>query len=238
MNIVDIIIIVILISGAVMGFKNGVTKQLVSFFGFIAVVVAAFALKNTVSIWMYENLPFFNYGGIFKGVSVLNIIVYEVVAFITIFVILEVLLRVILFVTGIIEKIFDLTIILGIFSKILGAIVGTIEYFVVVFVFLYILSLPIFNISFIEESKYKDDILSKTPYLSGYIDKTLVVVDKFAELKDKYEITGTANEFNLEALDLFLEYKVVTVKNIDKLVEKDKLKIDNIESILSKYREV
>ena len=44
-------------------------------------------------------------------------------------------------------------------------------------------------------------------------------------------------EITRETLDLFLKYDVITVESVDYLVEKDKLKIDNIESILSKYRE-
>lgn len=237
MNIVDVIIIITILFGAIIGFKHGFTKQLVSFIGFIAVVMMSFALKNTVSVWMYEHLPFFNFGGIFKGVSVLNIIVYEVVAFLVVFAILQILLKIVIWLTGIIEKIFDLTIILGVFSKLLGAVVGALEYFVIVFIVLYVLSLPIFDLYILEQSEYKDKILNNTPLLSGYIDKSLVVIDKFVELKDKYEVTGSADEFNLEALDLFLEYKVITVDNVDKLVAKNKLNIDNIESVLIKYRE-
>ena len=237
MNVVDIIIVILILFGALLGFKRGFTKEVICFVGFIIVVIASFMLKNTVSIWMYKYLPFFSYGGVLKGVSVINIIVYEVVAFIVVFIILQVLLRVLLFIFGIFEKILDFTIILGFFSKILGAIVGAMEYFVFVFILLYILSLPIFNISIVNESKYRNEILNKTPILSGYIDDSLEVIDKFVELKDKYEVTGTANEFNLEALDLFLEYKVITVENVDMLVAKNKLNIDNIESVLSKYRE-
>ncbi len=238
MNIVDVVIILLIVMGAAMGFKRGFTRELVGFIGFIVVVIASFALKNTVSVWMYEYLPFFSYGGVFKGVSVINILIYEVVAFIVVFIVLQILLKVLLFITGIFEKILDFTIILGVFSKILGAILGAAEYFIYVFIILYILSLPIFDFNFLNDSKYKDSILNNTPILSGYIDNSLVVIDEFVELKDKYEVAGTANEFNLEALDLFLEYKVITVENVDKLVEKNKLNIDNIESVLGKYREV
>ena len=238
MNIVDVVIILLIVMGAAMGLKRGFTRELVGFIRFSVVVIASFALKNTISVWMYEYLPFFSYGGVFKGVSVINILIYEVVAFIVVFIVLQILLKVLLFITGIFEKILDFTIILGVFSKILGAILGAAEYFIYVFIILYILSLPIFYFNFLNDSKYKDSILNNTPILSGYIDNSLVVIDEFVELKDKYEVAGTANEFNLEALDLFLEYKVITVENVDKLVEKNKLNIDNIESVLGKYREV
>ena len=69
---------------------------------------------------MYEKLPFFNFGGIFKGVTVLNILIYELIAFFVVLAVLFVLLRIFTFFSFMIEKILDLTIILGIPSKILG----------------------------------------------------------------------------------------------------------------------
>ena len=60
MNIVDVIIILLIAFGGVMGFKRGFTRSLVSALGTIAIVVLAFLLKNPVSVLLYENLPFLN----------------------------------------------------------------------------------------------------------------------------------------------------------------------------------
>lgn len=236
LNIVDVIIILLILSGAVAGFKNGFTKQVLSFIGFLAVVFISFKLKNSVSVLMYQYLPFFSFGGIFKGIVVLNIIVYEVLAFIIVFSVLLILLKVLLLFSSIVEKVFDLTIILGIFSKILGAIVGMIEYYIFVFICLYILSLPIFDNQFLENSKYKDKILKNTPVLNTFVDKTLDVIDEFALLREKYEVSKDSNTFNLETLDVFLKNKVITVDNVDNLNKHGKLQINNIESVLLKYR--
>ncbi len=237
MNVIDIAILILLAFGALVGFKRGFTKELVSFVGFILVVILSFALKDTVSVWLYQVMPFFNFGGIFKGVTALNIIVYEVIAFLVVFAILMIIFKLVLFATGIIEKIFDLTIVLGIFSKFLGAIVGVVEYFVIIFIVLYVASLPFFNFDILNESKLRGPILNNTPILSGMVDKSIQVLNEFAELKDKYETSGSANEFNREALDLFLEYKIISVENVELLVEKDKLSIDRIDELLDKYRE-
>lgn len=238
MNIVDIVILIVILCGAVIGFKRGFTKSLVSAVGFIAIVVLAFFLKNPLSVLLYENLPFFKFGGILKGVTVLNIALYELLAFVIILAILGVALKILLVATSIFEKILKMTIILGIPSKILGAVVGSLEAFVIVFIGLYVMSLPIINVSFIEESKYKNQILNNTPLLSSFSKKTVSVVEEFASIKDKYEDNNkNAEAFNKEVLDLFLRYDVVKVESIDKLVEKDKLQINNIEEILMKYRE-
>lgn len=238
MNIVDIAIIIIIAFGAIMGFKRGFTRSLVSALGFIVITVLAFLLKNPISVFLYENLPFFKFAGIIKGVTVLNIALYEILAFIVVLAILGVLLKVLMLATSIFEKILNATIILGIPSKIAGAIVGAVQYFVIVFVVLYIVSLPVFNVSIISESTMKDKILNNTPILSGMVDDSVKVINEFTSIKDKYKDNNSnAEQFNKEVLDLFLKYDIVKVESIDKLVEKEKLQINNIEEILAPYRE-
>lgn len=235
MNIIDVIIILIILSGAVIGYKSGFTKQLISFVGFIVVIILSYLLKNYVSELLYTYLPFFKFGGVLKGVSVLNIVLYEMIAFMIVFSLLMIVFKVVLFVSKVFETLLKFTIILGIPSKLLGAVVGMIEYSIIVFIGLYILTLPIFQIEGMEHSKFKDQILYKTPILSHYTKDGLKVFTKINTLKDKYEDSINANEFNLEALDLLLEYKVVTPKSVQKLLDSKKLEIDNVDSILNKY---
>lgn len=238
MKIVDIVILIIILLGAVIGFKRGFTRSLVSALGFIVIAILAYFLKNPLSILLYENLPFFKFGGILKGVTVLNIALYELLAFVIVLAILGVALKILMVATSVFEKILKITIILGIPSKIMGAVVGALEAFVIVFISLYALSLPIFNISIVNDSNWKDTILNKTPILSAFSKDTMQVIDEFAGIKEKYKDNNkNAEEFNKEVLDLFLKYDVVKVSSIDKLVEKGKLQINNIEEILMKYRE-
>lgn len=235
-NIIDIGIVIIILFGAVIGFKRGFTKQLVRAIGFILVVLIAFNLKNVVSGFLYQNLPFFNFMGIFKGVTVLNIFLYELIAFLAVMAILMIILRLILFATGMLETVLNFTIVFGLLSKILGAVVGAIEYFVIAFIVLYILMIPLFNFDMVNESKLKDKILNSTPLLSNFVGKTVDVLEEFGTLKDKYEDKTDPNQFNLESLDLFLKYKVIGIESVDKLIDKNKLRIDNVESVLVKYR--
>lgn len=238
MEFVDIIILIIILFGAVIGFKRGFTRSLVSALGFIVIAILAFFLKNPLSVLLYENLPFFKFGGILKGVTVLNIALYELLAFVIVLAILGIALKILMVATSVFEKLLKMTIILGIPSKMMGAVIGAVEAFVIVFIALYIVSLPIFNISLVENSKWKNQILNNTPVLSNFSKKTMGVVEEFAGIKEKYEDNNkNAEEFNKEVLDLFLKYDVVKVSSIDKLVEKGKLQINNIEEILMKYRE-
>lgn len=236
MNVVDIIIILFILLGAFIGFKKGFTSELVSLISFFAIVILSFLLKNPISIFLYENLPFFKFGGILKGVTVLNIALYEIIAFLVMVTVLSIIFKILSIITNIFEKILKMTIILSIPSKILGAFVGMVKNYIWMFIILYILSFPIFNLTILSDSKYKDGILNNTPLLSGFIEPTMNVLTEFSNLKEEYKNSDNALEFNKKTLDLFLKYDVITVDSVEKLIEKDKLKIDNIDEILNKYR--
>ena len=237
MNIIDALVLLIIIISAIIGFKRGFIHSIVSFVGIILIVILAFIFKNYVSIILYENLPFLKFSGFFKNISVINILFYEIIAFIIVLIILGILFKIIVKVSKLIEKVLKATIILGIPSKIAGALVGLVEGYVISFVLLYVFSLSIFNIKEMQDSKYRDSILNDTPILTSITDDAFVMIKDFEALKEDYSNGTTAEEFNLESLDLFLKYNIISVDSVDKLVEKEKLKIDNIETILQKYRE-
>ena len=236
MNLVDIAIIIVLILGAVVGYRRGFTTQLLSLCGFVVIVVAAFLFKNPVSMYLYEHLPFFNFPGILSGISVINILLYEAIAFFIVFIGLYLVFKVILMVSHIFEKFLSMTILLGLPSKILGAILGVLENYLVAFIILYIISLPIFNINIIKDSKLRMTILEKTPVLNLYANSTVKVGSEFWVLAEKYKSGTDPEQFNLETLNILLKYKVTSVDSVDRLVEKNKIQINNIESVLKKYR--
>ena len=238
MNITDFLIIIFIVLGAFVGAKQGFTKALVSFLGTIIVVVLSYFLKNPVSEFLMSFCPFFNFGGIIKGVTVLNIAVYEVIAFILVYFILMAILNAVLFATGIFEKLLKFTIVLGMPSAIFGAIIGAIKNYVIVFFVLYILSMPNFvDVGFVKNSKFREPILVNTPLLSNIAGSTLEALDQFKGLADKYTDSTDTNAYNLETLDVFLKYKIVTVDTVKKLDESGKIEINGIETVLSKYEE-
>ncbi|MFI3307709.1 MAG: CvpA family protein [Mycoplasmatota bacterium] len=238
MNIIDVLIILFILFGASVGFKNGITKQLVSFVGLILVVVLSFVLKNYVSVFLYENLPFFNFGGFLNGVSAVNIIVYEIFAFLIVFSLLTVVFRLLLKLTSIFEAFLRFTIILGIPSKILGAVVGAIEYFVYVFIILYVLSLPIFSFDGLEDSKFKNEILTSTPILSEAMGDMVNVFDEFNELKKTYENDTSSEQFNYDLLELLLKYGIISTDSVEKLVSLDKIEVNDVYTLIEQYKEV
>ena len=224
MNVVDIVILIFLAFGALLGFKRGFTKQLVSLVGIFAIIILSFLLKNPISVFLYNNLPFLNFGGIFKDLTVINILVYEMIAFFIIFVLLTVIFKILLKVTSVFEKILKFTIILGIPSKILGAILGIIQNIIYAFIVIYILNLPTFSINIVEDSKVANTILNKTPILNSVCDKTLVVIDEISKLKEEYDSTTNVGEYNQKVLNLMIDNGVITKENAQNLINKGKIK--------------
>ena len=232
-NLIDAIILLIILLGGVIGFKEGVIKKLTSVIGLIIVVILSFTLKNYLSVFFYENLPFFDLWGVFKGIQVLNILFYELLAFVIIASVLTIVYRLILGLTGIIEKVLKATVILSIPSKILGFFVGLIENYIWVYLFLFILTLPVINIKQVYDSKTAVFIMEKTPILSKYTDKT---IDIYNDLYDIIDSNGekTNEQVNEEAMDLMLKYEIITKESAKKLIDKNKVNV-NDDSFLDKY---
>ena len=234
MNIVDIIIIVALILGALTGFHRGFFKQTVIFVGTILVIVLAFILKNPLSLVMYQNLPFFKLGGL----TTLNILVYEILAFIIAVAILSVVLAIIIKVTGIIETILKMTVLLAIPSKLLGMVVGIIQSIAILYVLLLIASLPVLKIPYINESKGTELILTKTPIISDIAND---IVNSFDEIhdsiiyvgKDIKDVKGT----NTRIVEVLLKNKITTTESIKLLSDNKKIEINNLQELLEKYKE-
>lgn len=226
MNVVDVIIIALLILGGVAGFKAGVIKKLTDFIGMFVVIILAFYLKNYISVIMYENLPFFNFFGLINGIDALNILLYEVIAFLVIFIALLFVLKVILMLTGLVEKILKATVILSIPSKLLGIVVGVIEMYVYLFLILVIVSLPIFDSSFLKDSKMNNFILNNTPVLSGVSEEIIDIYGEVYNIIDNRK-NKTNEQLNEEILKVLIDKKVVTKESAKKLVDKNKIHIND-----------
>ena len=232
MNYVDWLIIGALILMTYLGLRRGFLRTTVGLIGFVLVIVVSFYLKNPLATIMYEKLPFFNLGGLLKGVTVINILVYEAIAFIIVTIVLGILYRFIVSLTNILDKVFEFFIFVGIPSKILGGIVGFIEGIVLSFVVMFVSLQFNYCVNEINNSKYGSVILDKTPILSDVISDVYGVVKEIYTLRDKYP---NNDEFNRVAFDLLLKNKILSVDSAKVLIESDKLKIDGAKAIVRKY---
>ena len=235
LSIVDAIIVLIVIAGGLIGFKNGAIQEGVKFVGIIVVLILSFILKDNLMVLMYENLPFFDFFGFIRGISAINILFYQLLAFLVIFAALSFFLRVLLVITGLIEWLLKLTVFLRGISKIVGIFVGAIEYYVYAFIALYILSMPILNLSYVADSKFANVVLNNTPILSNLSDNTIKVYsDVWETIKNKDD--KSTKEINTLVLATLLDNKLITVDSAKKLINSNKI-IINDESILDNYND-
>ena len=232
MGIVDIIILVIIVSFAIVGFKRGVFQSLVAVVGFFVVIYLAYLLKNYVGDFLVLNSPFTKFTFIPGGSYVLNIVMYESIAFILMLVVLGIIYKILLVISGVFEKLLRITIILGVPSKLLGLVLGALEGFVVVYFILFTLKQPFIRVNLLENSKYAEPILKDTPILSSFAEDTFTIVNEI----DETIKNDDGKNFDLKLTDLVLKRKITSVDVMQKLIDKKKLEIDGIQEVVDKYK--
>ena len=234
MNLVDIIIIIFIISGGIVGYKRGFFNETISFVGFLLVLILAFLLKSKLATFLCLHLPFFSFGGLFTGVTILNILLYEVIAFIILVIVFMVALWITLEATKLLEKILDATIILGIPSKILGTLVGLVQFYLIAFIALFCLNQPSFTTIDISKSKIGMFILKETPVLNKVIENTVNAVNEIHSVTKTYDDKDNNTGLNEKTLDILFKYKLVDIDTLEVLIEEDKLDL-NVK-VLDKYK--
>lgn len=233
MNIFSVIVILLIISSGVMGLKKGFLKESVVFIGTILVYIISFLLKDKIGLVLCKWFPFFS----FDGLQTLNILVYQLIAFIFIATILFSIATIIFKLTGIIQKLVDITIILTLPSKILGFIFGILEGYIVMFLILIILAIPLRNAELFKEST----VVTKIMYNSPILSKTLGGVPKTIEdiLDVTTEIQKTDYNKNKVALDIMkieLDHNIISKEDTLDLIERGKLdKVQGIKSFVKNY---
>lgn len=238
MNIFDIGILLFLAIFIVAGAKQGLIKSAISLVGTILVFVIALWLKEPFGNLLCKYLPFFNFSGNLEGLVSVNILIYQLLAFIIILSVLLSVFGIIMKASSLIQKIINATIILKLPSAIAGSVIGLIEGYVFTFIILLMLILPLKNIDAFNDSKLANIIIYKTPVIS---EKSKNIPNSISEI---YEVADKAinkkidtNEANLEIIDTMIKYKVTSAHTVEQLVVLDKLKsVKGINKVLKKYK--
>jgi hypothetical protein len=187
---------------------------------------------------MSFNLPFFSFTGSFKGATILNVIIYQLIAFFIVFSILMTLYSIAVKVFNIIDKLLKSTFLLRIPTKIGGFIVGLIEGIVISLIALIFLSLPVLNFTMVESSGLKKLLFNVSPIIGNISNNTNDAVSEIFELKEQFNNSKDKEEFNLSCMDSLLKHKVIGVGYTERLVYSGKLKVneDKAKEIINKYK--
>ena len=229
---VDAIILIFLLLGAFNGFRKGLVKSVISFVGLIIAIVIAWYLKNPISEFMYTKLPFISFAG---NLSLFNIIVYELVAFLIILIVLLVVLRLITIATGLIDKIVGLVTGLGIISKILGLVFGLVESFVIAFIVMFLLyNFTTLN-TVMDDNSLTTKMLEYTPILSNMTKDEFKSLEEISKLTDNYQ--EGSKEYNQELFRILLKYDVIKVETAQSLIDSGKVKFDGAQEVVNELKE-
>lgn len=237
LNIFDGGIILLLIMFLIVGFKNGVIREAFALIGIIAVFILSFVFKGLLGNLMCIILPFFKLSGVIEGFSVINILIYQIIAFMLVFAILLTIYEIFLKISKFIQKLVNLTIILILPSKLLGAVVSLIKGVIVLFAVFIVLMIPLKNSELFTGSTMVNQILYKTPILSQSSNNYINTVEEIYNLAEKVSNKKiSTNAANLELLDMMLKHKIVNKSTVESLVKLHKLDdVNNIETVLQKY---
>ena len=237
MNILDIVIALVLIMSAIIGFKRGAIKEVVSLVGIIIVFILAFSLKGVLGNILCKWLPFFNFAGNLEGVTVLNILLYQLIAFLIIYSLLFSVYMIVVKISGIVQKIVHMTVILWLPSKSIGAVVAFITGYVMVFVVLLALLIPLKDTDTFKNSKFANYIVYDTPILASSSANISTSINEIYELgEDLSKGDISKNEANVKTMDILLKYKVVSAETARELVVLDKLDdISGLDKVIEKY---
>jgi len=231
MNIVvNIVLIAFIVLGILAGMKKGLIKSAVSLIGLVAVVIISYTLRIKVAAFLIDTMPFFNFGGAFEGLTSLNILIYNVLAFVVIFVLLYCLLNIVITLTGIIDTILKFTVIWIIPSKIGGAIIGLFESWVFLYLVLFVLAQFTFTNGFIKESAVSNFILDNTPIVGNYLGGARKAALDIYGVIEEYnnDETKTKEDLNLEILKIQINYNLITDSKATELMEIGKIGLNNV----------
>jgi uncharacterized membrane protein required for colicin V production len=226
----DIILIAFIIIGTISGIKKGLIKSLVGFVGLVAILILSYSLRIPLANFLIDKMPFFKFSGAIAGLTSLNILLYNVLAFIVIFIVLYCVLSIIMTITGFIDTLLKFTVIWIIPSKIGGAIVGFLESWVFIFIVMFVLSQ--FNLStfLVSKSYVANFVLDHTPVIGSYMGGARKAAKDIYErvnlaVKDKNK---TTKELNVEILGIEVSYKLITKEKANELMETGKLGIEDV----------
>lgn len=233
-NIFSVIIVLLILLCGVLGSKRGILKELVVIIGTIVVFALSFFLKDFVAGFFCTYLPFFNFKIPLGNLISLNIIFYQLIAFLILVIIFRLILQILIDVTGIFSKIINATIILALPNKLLGFIVGLLEGYILMFIILNVIAIPMSGSRLFMSSGVRQFIVNDTPVLKDSLGGLNYAIEDVLSLSSKDD----RNTNDLKVIDIMLKYKTVSVDFMDDVKETGKLDdISGLDDVINKYRE-
>ena len=205
MNLVDIFFLLIILVCGLIGLKRGFFKELVLTVGYIILLIISYKLITPTANLIISLVK--------VGNNPINLLIYQIIAFLVVFIILSIIFQLIVFLTNALEKLLNITIVLGIFSKILGFILGLVKGVIVAYLLSLLFTLPMFNnIPMFRNSTVKSELLTKMPNIK---------LNKIVNEISKLDINS--NDFNKQVLQILIKYNILTKEKVIDMVKSGQL---------------
>ena len=228
--LIDILIVAFIALGTYLGFRKGLLKTLIGLIGLVAIVIISYTLRVPIANFLIDKLPFFDFGGSFAGLTSLNILFYNLIAFIVLFIVLYCVLNIIMTLTGFIDTLLKFTVIWVLPSKIGGALLGFLETWVFIFLVLFVLVQFNFTTKLVTDSTVANVVLDHTPIVGTYLGGAKRAAKNIYASVKKYtdgEITSQ-RDLNVEILNIEIVNGVISKQKANELIETGKLKLEGV----------
>lgn len=218
---VSIILIIITLLGFYIGWQRGFVKEVTDFVALFISMVLAGIFKGPLANLLYTVLPFFKLNKLYS----VNIILYQVVLYLLLVLLFLGIYQLIIMKLKIKEKIVETSVETNIIFQFLGAALG--GPLVVLFLYNVLLfaKLPMFNIGMINNSKYVNMLMEKTPVVSKRNKKLYTTNDYVLKLINNKKLQEVDNEYlDTQIVNYMAENNLVSEKKIKTLYDKGLLK--------------
>ncbi len=221
--VINVLILLILLADVIAGYKKGFLEHTIKFVRILVSMVGAYFLKGPLSAYMYTNLPFFDLAGLFHGVTTLNILIYEVIAFFVVFIVIFIIVTVISDILKLEERLLRIVSIIGVPNKIMGAIIGFCKSFILLY---FGLSLFFVGANFMkwDAGVSLGNYIVEFPILKNTFGSILDSFDEITALAVEYEDIQDKEELNNKSIDILLKYDIITEENLELLIESGKVR--------------
>ena len=228
MKISEIVIIIIILLGALIGFKKGAIKEIFELVGTVSIIIIAYLLKGYLASFLIKLLPFFNFKG-YVGLYSINFLIYDVISFIIIFVLLYCILNILINLAGFIDKLINLSVIFALPSKIIGLVLGMVNALVFVFLLCYIAMQIPHTQKYVMESKVSTSILERTPIVNVVCSKGILVSeDVYNKLLGYSFNEEDTQDMNLQIATSVAKYGLVDKTLIQEAINAGKLNLEHV----------
>ena len=233
MNVLDIIIIFILTLGIFLGLKQGFLKGIISLIGITLITFISFLFRDNLADILLKICPFFEFSGMYEGITSLNILIYEGISFAILFLLLTSILLIILKITGIIQKLIDMTVVLTLPSKILGILVGLINSLVIIYVMLFIM----LNINSMRKYVYNSflsvSILERVTVVSDSTTNNYLAYEEINNSIENCKREHDKSSCNTKVANTLIKHDIISKEDVEELIIIRKLKGINRKDLIS-----